>query len=103
MLESCILTTLSSSLRHANFSLPSLTSPSQHIAQPAYERLLIDLDVITEDVGPATYPIVGAGYDELLDRSEFALDGLAAFGVDALSVELLIERLHGCAPGAQPA
>jgi hypothetical protein len=68
----------------------------------AYERLLIDLDVLTEDAGPATYPIVGVREEALVARAEFALERLSGLGADGLSVELLIERLRGCAPGAPP-
>lgn len=60
----------------------------------AYERLLIDLDVLTCDVGPATYPIVSV--DELVERAELALGCLTAYGVDGLEVELLVARLHHC-------
>lgn len=68
----------------------------------AYERLLIDLDVLTDDAGPATYPIVGVSVDELVERAELALGCLTAYGVESLGVELLIARLHGCAPGPAP-
>lgn len=60
----------------------------------AYERLLIDLDVITDDAGPATYPMVGVRFDDLVERAELALGCLTAYGVDALEVELLVARLH---------
>ncbi|MDF1606269.1 hypothetical protein [Nocardioides sp. YIM 152315] len=69
----------------------------------AYERILIDLDVLTGDAGPATYPIVGVGPQSLVMRAECALARLPAFAVDAVSVDLLIDRLHGCGPGPQPA
>lgn len=69
----------------------------------AYERLLIDLDVITGDVGPATYLIVGVSVDELVERAEVALGCLTAYGVDALDVELLVARLHDrCDTGGSP-
>lgn len=68
----------------------------------AYERLLIDLDVLTEDAGPATYAIVGVREEALVARAEFALERLSGLGADGLSVEPLIERLRGCAPGAPP-
>lgn len=67
----------------------------------AYERMLIDFDAITGDVGPATYSIVGVSVDDLVERAESALDRLAVIGVDALSLELLIGRLHDCRTGHQ--
>ena len=68
----------------------------------AYERLLIDLDVLTDDAGPATYPIVGVSVDEPVERAELALGCVKAYGVEPLGVELLIARLHACVPGPAP-
>lgn len=65
----------------------------------AYEWLLIDLDVLTDVAGPATYPIVGVSVDELGKRAVLALGCLTACGVESLGVELLIARLHACEPG----
>jgi len=67
-----------------------------------YERLLIDLDVITGDVGPATYPIAGVSVDELVQRAVLALGCLMGCGVESVGVELLIARLHACEPGSAP-
>lgn len=67
----------------------------------AYERLLMDLDVMTDDFCPATYPLVGVKAEQLVERAEPALGCLVAFGFDGLSVELLIERLNGCVSGPQ--
>jgi hypothetical protein len=90
-------------LAEARSCLAALADAAESVeCSAAYERMLIDLDLITDDAGPATYPIVDVGLDELVERAEIALGCLIAFGIDALSVELLIERLHGCAPGAQP-
>ncbi len=60
----------------------------------AYERLLIDLDVLKGDVGPAAYSIVDVSVDELVERAKRALGCLTAYGVDALEVALLVARLH---------
>lgn len=54
-----------------------------------YDRLLIQLDWITDDIGPATYPIA-AGKAELLALLEAAVDRLIDLGTDGLSLELLI-------------
>ncbi|GAA2077551.1 hypothetical protein GCM10009821_16510 [Aeromicrobium halocynthiae] len=89
-------------LAEARSCLAALADAAASVDSSAYERLLIDLDVITNDVGPATYPIDDVGFDELVERAEHALDSLKTFGVDALSVKLLTERLNGCAPGPQP-
>jgi len=54
-----------------------------------YDHLLIELDFITGNVGPARSPIVGTRV-ELLRRLEVAVDRLVRYGVDGLSLELLL-------------
>jgi hypothetical protein len=54
------------------------------------------------DAGLATYPIVGVGVDEVVERAELALGCLTPYCVESLGVELLIARLHGGAPGPAP-
>lgn len=55
-----------------------------------YDHLLIELDRITGDVGPACSPMTGTT-TELLDRLEFAVDAMLAHGdVDGLGLELLL-------------
>ena len=54
-----------------------------------YDHLLIELDDITDDVGPACTRMTG-GRAELLGRLEESAHRLAGYGVDRLSLELLM-------------
>lgn len=54
-----------------------------------YDHLLIELDFITGDAGPACSPMTGTR-NELLGRLEDAVDRLVERGVDGLSLELLL-------------
>jgi len=59
-----------------------------------YERLLLRLDWLHGDDGPACEPMPGVGRDELQRRAETAIQQLVEFGIDALSVELLLADLE---------
>ncbi|MGN6250277.1 MAG: hypothetical protein ACTHNS_00525 [Marmoricola sp.] len=88
-------------LAEARSCLPALADAAGSAdCSSRFERLLIDLDVLTDDSGPATYQIVGLALNGLVDRAEVALRRLVLVGADAPNVERLIVRLHGCAPGA---
>lgn len=54
-----------------------------------FDHLLIELDGITGDVGPACY-MIAAPPAELLGHLESAAGRLVAYGVDRLSLELLL-------------
>lgn len=54
-----------------------------------FGRLLIQLDYMTGDVGPACAPVTGT-HAALLDHLEGAADRLIEYGVDGLSLELLL-------------
>lgn len=60
----------------------------------AYDRLLLRLDGLRCDDGPACEPMPGIGRDELQRRVEAAIGQLVNAGIDALSVELLLADLH---------
>ncbi len=56
-----------------------------------YDHLLIELDFITGDVGPACSPVVGT-WAELLGRLEDAVDEVLTLGgVGGLGLELLLD------------
>lgn len=59
----------------------------------AYERLLLRVDWLHGDDTPAYEPMPGVGLDHLQRRAEDAIERLVEFGVDALSVELLLADL----------
>lgn len=59
-----------------------------------YDHLLIELDDITGDIGPACSPMTGTPA-ELLRQLEHALDRLAEYGVDGLNLELLLVAASG--------
>ena len=87
-------------LAEARSCLAALADLAESTAlSAAYERLLIDLDVLTADAGPATFSLDGVTQEDLVQRAEGALNGLTVFGVDSLGVEVLIERLHGLGLG----
>lgn len=65
-----------------------------------YDRLLIELDFITGDVGPAYHPMIGTR-DELLRRFDDAVDRLVDHGGDGLRLELLL-RASASPFGYQP-
>lgn len=54
-----------------------------------FDRLLIQLDCLTGDAGPACSPVTGSRA-ELLGRLEDAVDRLVWYGVNGLSLELLL-------------
>ena len=56
-----------------------------------YDHLLIELDGVTGDVGPACSPMTGTN-TELLDRLEVAVDAMHRLGTpDGLSLEILLD------------
>ena len=61
----------------------------------AYDLLLLQLDQLHNDNTPACEPMPGVGRDELLRRAEDAIEDLAEFGIDALSIEVLLADLEG--------
>ena len=63
----------------------------------AYDHALLELDGILGDDGPGCEPLPGVGRDELQRRAESAIERLVEFGVDALSVELLLADLEDAA------
>ena len=60
----------------------------------AYESLLLRLDVLHGDDSPACEPMPGVGRADLLLLAEAAIEGLVEFGIDALSIELLLADLE---------
>lgn len=82
--------TYSLALGEARSCLAALADSAADVEESVYcDRLLIKLDWITRDIGPATYPIT-ASKAELLDRLEAAVDRLIDIGADGLSLELLL-------------
>lgn len=59
----------------------------------AYDRLLLRLDWLHGDDTPACEPMPGVGCDELVRRAESAVERLVDFGIDVLSIELLLAEL----------
>ena len=60
----------------------------------AYDRLLLRLDWLHGDDTPACESMPGVGRNELLLRAEAAIEDLVEFGIDALSIELLLADLE---------
>lgn len=59
-----------------------------------YDRLLLRLDWLHGDDTPACEAMPGVDRDELLRRAESAVGSLVEFGIDALTVELLLADLE---------
>ena len=59
----------------------------------AYDQLLLRIDWLHGDDTPACEPMPGVGRDELLRRAEATIERLGKFGIDGLSVELLLADL----------
>lgn len=63
-------------------------------ASSAYERVLLDLDRIHDDECPALdSAVLGDDRDILLSTASAAIEHLGTYGVDALSLELLLAKL----------
>jgi hypothetical protein len=74
-------------------ALAALADPADDIDLSAlFDRLLIELHFITGDAGPAFSPMVETRA-ELLGRLVDAVDRLVAYGVDGLSLELLLLKV----------
>lgn len=79
-------------LGEARSCLAALADITADVDQSAfYDRLLIQLDWLTDDVGPATHPIT-ANRAALLDRLEAAVNVMLDLGgADGLSLDLLLD------------
>jgi len=60
----------------------------------AYDRLLLRLDWLHGDDTLACEPMPGVGRNKLLLHAEAAIERLVEFGVDTLSIELLLADLE---------
>ena len=81
-------------LAHA-YALAALADAATTFDQSAaYERLLLRLDWLHGDDTPACESMPGIGRNELLPCAEDANEGFVAFGIDALSIELLLADLE---------
>lgn len=69
-------------------------TPSTFEQLVAYDRLLLRLDWLHGDDTPACEPMPELGRAELLRRAELTIERLVDFGVDGLSVELLLAGLE---------
>ena len=79
-------------LGEARSCLAALADLAAAVEESSYfDQLLIYLDLVTDGVGPACFPRTGT-CAELLARLEGAVDRLVEYGVDGLSVELLLSR-----------
>lgn len=58
-----------------------------------YDRVLLQIDVIHGDLIPGIHPVAVTDRDVLFDVAESAIEDLAGHGIDALSVELVLDML----------
>ena len=59
-----------------------------------YDRVLLRLDTIHGDDTPATHDVAITDLNALFDVAETAIEALTGFGVDPLTVELLLASLE---------
>lgn len=82
-------------LAEARSCLATLADSARPFEQSvAFDRLLLRLDWLHGDDTPACEPMPGVGRDELQRRAETAIEQLVEFGIDSLSIELLLADLE---------
>lgn len=82
-------------LAEARSCLAALADSARTFEQSvAFDRLLLRLDWLHGHDTPACEPMPGVGRDELQRRAETAIEQVVEFGIDSLSVELLLADLE---------
>ena len=59
-----------------------------------YDRVLLQIDFIHGDLIPAIAPVLVTDSDALFAGAESAIEDLVDHGIDALTVELVLDMLH---------
>lgn len=59
-----------------------------------YDRVLLQLDFMHDDLIPAIAPVPTTDPDVLFSTAETAIGDLSEHGIDGLSVELVLDMLH---------
>lgn len=59
-----------------------------------YDRVLLQIDFIHGDYTPGISPVAIADPDLLFTVAESAIEELVGYGVDGLTVELVLDMLH---------
>ena len=59
-----------------------------------YDRVLLQIDIIHGDYIPAINPVQLTDRDALFSVAESAIENLVEYGVDGLTVELVLDMLY---------
>jgi hypothetical protein len=59
-----------------------------------YDRVLLQIDFIHGDYIPAITPVPLTGRDALFSVAESAIENLVEYGIDGLTVELVLDMLY---------